>query len=158
MDRTEVKLNSLSNADWAGTQHQHLFAPAGLLRLVKTAEAGVIVGGLGCKLSRTGIHHLINRADIIVVAQLFDFFLGNACKPCYDIVRILNSLGLSQKFHGQLLFSGSHCLQGIFHLHQDSQLVNEPEINPGDVMDMLIGESAAQCLCNSPDAHIIHPG
>ena len=157
VDRTEVKLNSLSYTDWAGPQNEHLLSSAGLLSLVETAEAGIIVWCLGRKLGRAGVHHLVNRADIVVMAQLLDFFPGGSRKHCYYIVGILDSLGLCQKLCRQILFSCAHCLEGVLHLHQNGQLVNKPEIYFSDVVYLLIGESAAQRLCNSPDAHVIHP-
>ena len=157
VDRTEVKFNSLSNTDWAGTQNKHLPAPGGLLSLVETSETGIIVRCLGRKLSGAGVHHLINRADTVVIAQLFYILLGGSRKPSNYIVGILDSLGLCQKLCRQTLFSCAHCLEGVLHLHQNGQLVNKPEINFSDVVYLLIGESAAQRLCNSPDAHVIHP-
>ena len=44
----------------------------------------------------------------------------------------------------------------IFHLNQDCQLVDEPEVNLGDGMDFFIRNAAAQRFCDHPDTAVIY--
>ena len=152
----EVKLNALSNADGTGTQNQNLFAALCLLRLVEASKTGIIVRRLCRKLSRAGVNHLVSCADVIFIALFFDLFLGNAGQPCDHVVRELDPLGLFEKLCSQFRLSFTHCLQGIFHLHKDRQLVDKPHIDLGNGVDLFIRNASAQRFRNPPDPHVIH--
>ena len=114
---TEVKLNSLADADGAGAENQNLFASLRLLRLIDAAEAGVVIGRLRLELCGAGVHHLVGGPDVVVVALLLDLLLGNTCQAGNHIVRELDALGFCQKLGGELPLSGLHSLQNILHLH-----------------------------------------
>ena len=110
MYRTEVKLNSLSNADRTGAKNQYFLSSFCLFCLVEASKAGVVIWGLCCKLCCTGINHLISCADAIVITLLFDLFLGNAGKVGNYIIRELNALCFCKKFCSQLFLSFAYCL------------------------------------------------
>ena len=58
MNRTEVELDTLTNADRSGTENENLLLLCLALCLIFTSEAGVIVRSFSCKLGRAGIYHL----------------------------------------------------------------------------------------------------
>ena len=90
------------------------------------------------------------------MALLLDFFLGNSGKPCNHVIREFNPLGLCKKLRGQPGLAFPNRLKGLFHFHQDGKLVNEPQVNPCDFMDIFIGNASAQGLGNPPDPHVVH--
>ena len=89
---TEVELNTLSDTDRAGSKNEDFLLRIRLSRLILTSVHTVVIWSLCCKLSRTGIYHLVCCYDSVGITHLFDLFLGLACQSCDDIVRELDSL------------------------------------------------------------------
>ncbi len=49
------------------------------------------------------------------------------------------------------------CLQLLLHLHQDHQLVDEPTVDPGQLMDLLVGHAPPEGLRDHPDPPVVLP-
>ena len=80
-----------------------------------------------------------------------DLICSLPCQLSDHIIREFNPLGLSQQFLCQLLF-----FQSLLHFYQDSDLINKPDINFGNIMDSLIRNISSYRFCDTPDTHIIY--
>ena len=98
MHRTEVELDSLSDADRPGTKNKYLFPAACLLHFILTSVYGVIIWRSCRKLCRTGIYHLVGSGDSILVTHIVDLTLRIAGQSRDHIVRKFHSLGFFQCF------------------------------------------------------------
>ena len=147
----EVKLNTLTDTDGAGTENQYLFAVMGALCLILPTIYGIIVRCGRSKLSGTGIYHLISSGDTPVHTHLLDLFSGLTGQISDDVIREFHTFGFTQQVLCQLFV-----LQILLHLHQNGDLVDEPQIDTGDLMDRLVGDTFADSLGDSPDTHIIY--
>ena len=90
---TIVELDTLSDTDRTGTQYQDFLASGSLFCLTFAAEYGVVIRSGCCELCGTGIYHLVDCLDAVVVTHLLDFFFGLAGQSCDHIIRELDSLG-----------------------------------------------------------------
>ena len=43
----------------------------------------------------------------------------------------------------------------LLHLYQNCQLIDKPAVDLGNFINMIIGNAAAQCLCDHPDSAVI---
>ena len=95
MNAAVVELDALPDTDWAAADNHRLILRSGLslvLRFVGTVE----VGGGSVELGGTGIHHLVDGADIPAVAQ-FSYLLGESIgQCCHLLVGKSQSLCLAQ--------------------------------------------------------------
>ena len=148
---TIVELDTLSDTDRTGTQYQDFLASGGLLGFALAAEYGVIVRSRRCELCSTGVYHLVDSLNAVVIAHLLDLFLGLAGQSCDDVIRELDSLGFLQQIHCQGL-----CLQCMLHLGQNGDLVNEPQVDLGNVVDLFIADSLTDCFSDHIDSLVIH--
>ena len=150
----EVELDTLSDTDRSGTKYQDLLFIFGLDRFVLCliiAIYRIIVWCLCRKLCRTGIYHLICCTDAVLFTQLFDLGFCLACEICDDVVRELHSFCFQKKVFVQFLG-----LQSLLHLNKDCQLVDEPDIDLGDLVKFLLGNISSQGFCDLPDTAVIH--
>ena len=92
---TEVKLDTLTDTDRAGTKHKHFLLSACLHRLIFTSEYGVIIRCFSRKFRCTRINHLIGSYDTVVVAHLFDLIFCLSGQTCNDVVREFDPFCLS---------------------------------------------------------------
>ena len=154
MYRAEVKLNTLSNTDRAGAKYQDFFliwcGNCFILCSFITVYRIVIRSG-SSKFCGTGINHLVSGFDTSLCAESFDFLFCFACKAGDNVVRELHTFCFQKKLFGK--FSG---LQGIFHSNKDCQLVNEPDVDLGNVMKHGLRHTTADCFCNLPDSAVVH--
>ena len=121
MHTAVVEFDALADTVGAATDHHNLLAVR-RLRLALFLVSGVHVGGVGCKLSGTGIYPLVHRANAQVVAQLAQADFGNTQQPGQAGVREalalqaeqggLVDIGLAGGFQGLLFFDQ------VFNLHQ----------------------------------------
>ena len=149
--RAEVELDTLSDTDRAGTKYQNLFLVRCAFCFIFSAIYRVIIRCGGCKLSGTGIYHLVSCGDTVCFTHFFYRFFCLPVQFCNHIIREFHAFCFSQQIFVQ--FSG---LQRIFHLGQDRDLIDKPQIDLGDLMDLLLRNSNTDRLCNSPDSHIIY--
>ena len=148
---TEVKLNPLADTDGAGTQHQHFLPVTVALCLVLPAVYRIIIRCGRGKFRRAGIHHFVGGRDAVLPAEAADLLPAFPCQGSDHGIREFQPLGLPQKLLRQCFPA-----QGFFHLHQNRDFIDKPEINPRAPMDSLIGNIPAQGLGDTPDAHIVY--
>ena len=148
-----VKLDALTDTNGAGTKNENLLLSAGALCLALSAVNGVIVRGVRLELCRAGIYHLVDRANVVVVAKRCDLCFLLAGESRDDVIRELHTLCFLQK-RGRQLFS----LEGMLHLRQDCDLINKPKVDLGDLVNLFFRNALAQCLRNDPDSLVIHNG
>ena len=147
----EVKLDTLSDTDRAGTKNQYLFAVMSALCLIFSAIYGIIVRCGRSKLGGAGIYHLISSGDTPVHTHLLDLLGSLTCQISDHVIREFHTFGFTQQILCQLF-----ALEILLHFHQNGDLVDEPQINAGDLMDRLVGDTLANSLGDSPDTHIIY--
>ena len=147
MDRAVVELDALTDADGAGTKDQNLllFAFGGFLALDKGGSlvvlvvGGVEVGGAGGKLGGAGINHLV--AGVQLLGQ--NLHLSQTLD------------GLIHKAHllgGTVQLGAQHAVAAAqlqLHVGQILQLILEPPVNLGDVVDHVVGDTALQRLVHA---------
>ena len=146
----EVELDALADAYRAGAENQNLLLRLCLLRLVLAVVDAVVVRGLRRKLRSAGIDHLKARVNLEFRALCLDLGLGLAAERRNHVIRELKALRIAEQLLGQRS-SAELCL----HADQTVQLMDEPAINLGQREDIVVGEAAAQCLRDDPDAAIV---
>ena len=88
--RTEVELDTLSDADGAAAQNQYLLAVFCFYDFIFTAKYRVVIGCACLELCRAGIYHLVYSGDAVGVTELFNLLLRLAGQAGNDIVRELD--------------------------------------------------------------------
>ena len=78
MNRTEVKLNTLSDTDRSRTKNKNLLSSLRLFRLILASKNRIIIWCSCCKLCCTCINHLKGCCDAIVIAHLLYLILSLA--------------------------------------------------------------------------------
>ena len=148
---TIIEFNALADADRAGAKHQYLFGRMRFHGFILAAKAGIIIRG-GCfKFSRTGIHHFKYRRNAVFITHSLNFFLRKPGQSGDDRIRKFHALCLPQQFRVKRLL-----LQGVFHFHNNRQLINEPVIYHRDIMYRIIVHAFSQCFSNYIDSLVIH--
>ena len=85
------------------------------------------------------------------MTHIVDFSLIFSGQSCNNIIREFNTFCFFQKFRCEFL-----CLQSLFHLNKDCDLVDEPFVDLCDRMDLVIRDSFAECFCDHPDSAVIY--
>ena len=150
MHRAEVELDALADANRARAENQNLLLRLRLLRLVLAVVDAVVVRGLRRKLRGAGIDHLKAGVNAEFIALFLDLGLGLAAERRNHMVRELKALRLAEQFLGQRS-SAEFCL----HVDETVQLMNKPAVNLCLGKNIVVGEAAAQCLGDDPDAAIV---
>ncbi len=151
VDRTEIKLNSLADSDWSGTEYENLLSVSAGNRLILTAVNGVEVRSLRGKFRGAGINHFVCGGNSRLFAHLLNFCFGNRSVQLRDqVIRELHPLCLTQGLHVQ-----PAALQGVLHLYESGNLVDKPDINLCNGVNAVIRYAPPYCLRDSPDPHII---
>ena len=151
-----VELDSLSDPDRAGAKDKNLLAVRhALLCLIRIR--GIVdrieIRSLRLKLRGTGVYHLVARRDAVVIAHLRNFFLRNSGPAGNDAVRELHALCLFQKLLRQRFL-----LKLLLHADKIVDLIDEPLIHHGDLVNGLTGNALAKRFRNHPDSLVIHNG
>ena len=147
MNRAVVKLDALTDTNRAGTEDDNLFT-AGILscnklsRFVFIVIGGVEVRSFCLELSRTGINHLV--ACIPYCGQ---FLTG---EPGNGGIQIAHLLGADIFFQRQFAV-----FQFSIHPDEVHQLVEEPFVDHGYLMDMFNRESSLEAFIDSIDSLVI---
>ena len=148
---TIVELDTLSDTDRTGTQYQDFLASGGLLGFALAAEYRVLIRSGSCKLCGTGVYHLVDSLNAVVITHLLDLFLGLAGQSCDHVIWELDSLGFLQQINRQGL-----CLQRMLHLGQNGNLVDEPQVDLGNVVDLLLADALTDSFRNDINTLVIH--
>ena len=123
----------------------------GFVFCVRSAIYRVVIWCCGCKLSSTGIYHLVCGCDLVALTESLDVCLCSSAEVCDHVVREFHAFRLKKKFFCQRL--GPECL---FHLYQDRDLVDEPSVDLGDPVDVFLGNISADRFCDLPDTAVIY--
>ena len=95
MYATVVEFDTLTDTVRAAAE-DHDFVTVRWVGFALFFISGVHISGVGSKLCRTGIYHLISSYNAIVITQLFDFFFLFAGKSGNHIVRELDAFCLPE--------------------------------------------------------------
>ena len=102
-----------------------------LFRLILAAEYGIVVRCGRLELRRTGIYHLVCCHDTVSVAHIVDL-CPRSCRSVLAITLSGNSIRFAS-FNSSTV-SGS-LFRRLLHLNQDCQLIDEPLINLGNIVN-----------------------
>ena len=147
VDGSVVELDALSDADRAGAEHDDGF-PVGIVVLQKFQSLVFLVVGsveirsLRREFGGAGIHHFINREP-----GVGDLAPGNSLD---DLIQIAHAFGFQVQLVGQLSLG-----QLLFHLNQLYQLVEEPLVDLGYVVDIVYGNAPLQGLIDYEQALVV---
>ena len=92
VNRTIVKLYTLSYSDRSWTKNNYLFLFSCIFYFIHTVKAAIIIWSFWGKLCRTGINHLKRCRDAILITEIFNLFLSLSCPACNYIIRKFKSL------------------------------------------------------------------
>ena len=159
MDAAVVKLNALTNAVGATAQHHDLFIGSGFSftfsiahakGVAMTFVARIHVSGVGRELGGTGVHALVDRADVQFVAARAHDVLGGFQQLGQAAVREPFFLQRTQFFRRDGRQSGGFQLQlnldDLFDLHQ------EPGVDLGQGKHLVHAQAHGESITHVPNA------
>ena len=144
-----IEFDTLTDPVGATTDHHNLLAVAGV-RLALFLISGVHVGGIGGKLGGAGIHALVHRADIQIVAQLAQAHLGDAQQ--FGQAGVGEALALEAEQCGLVNIGLAGTLQRLLFLDQVLDLHQIPGIHVGMLVQVLHRHSSPEGVTDVPDA------
>ena len=116
--------------------------------LILQVVGGVVVGGECLELSGTGVNSLEDRANAQGVAYAAHHVLGGANDLGNLCIRETVTLGQLQGFGIQVVALG---VNHAGHLIQQHQLIQEPRVNLGGLVQLLHGGTGQQGLLHLVD-------
>ena len=136
MNRAVVELNALTDTDRTGAKYHNLLLAGCRLDLGFLIKGGVIIGRFCLKFCRTGINGLVYRHACqtahFLFGQTLNHLIGKAHLLCCQIQRLIQLLCL---------------LQCMLHVNDAHKAMEEPGVNPGNIMYFLNGhDTTAECL------------
>jgi len=149
MDAAVVELYALADTVWATAEHHDFVAVNGRVGFALVFISGVHVGGVGSEFRRAGIHALVDRVQVILVAQLADFRFAHASQLRQTRIGKAFTLELTQEVGveaGNTDFS-----HFLFQTHQLFNLHQEPAVDIGQVEHAINGEARAESVSDVPD-------
>ncbi|CCJ77186.1 hypothetical protein BN135_2250 [Cronobacter muytjensii 530] len=144
-----VELNALADTVRPAAQHHDFFTILVRVRLALFFISGVHVGGIGGEFRRAGIHTLIDRMQVVLLAQLADFRFTDA--------REFRKTRIGEAFtfeHPQEIgVQAVNALLGdlFFKAHQLFNLHQEPAVDVGQVENAVNGQARAESVSDVPD-------
>ena len=144
-----VEFDTLTDTVRAAAEHHDFFTVGRRIRFALFFISGVHVSGVGGELCRTGIHALINRVQVILVAQLADFCFTHAREFCQTRIGKAFAFQLAQEFSVQA--SDAHFRYFLFQTHQFFNLYQEPAVNVGQVKDAIYRQARTESIGDVPD-------
>ena len=144
-----VEFDTLTDTVRAAAEHHDFFTVGRRIRFALFFISGVHVSGVGGELCRTGIHALINRVQVILVAQLADFCFTHAREFCQTRVGKAFAFQLAQEVSVQA--SDTHFCDFLFQTHQLFNLYQEPAVNVGQVEHAVYRQARAESIGDIPD-------
>ena len=144
-----VEFDALANPVRATTDHHDLVAITGV-RLALFLIGGVHVGGVGGKLGGTGIHPLVDRTDVQIVAQLAQADFRDAQQ--LGQTGIGEALALEAEQRGLIDVSLAGRLQRLLFPDQILDLHQVPGINLGVLEHVIHGVTGPERIADVPDA------
>ena len=144
-----VKLNTLADTVRTAAEHHNLVA-IGRIRFALIFIGGVHIGGVGGKFRRAGIHTLVNRVQVILVAQLADLRFAHAGK--LRQTRVGKTFTFQQAQEVRVEAVNAQLRHFLFQTHQLFNLHQEPAVDIGQIEDAVNGEARAESVGDIPDA------
>ena len=144
-----VEFDTLTDTVRAAAEHHDFFTIGGRIRFALFFISGVHVSGVGGELCRTSIHALVNRVQVILVAQLADFCFTHAREFCQTRIGKAFAFQLAQEFSVQA--SDAHFCDFLFQTHQLFNLYQEPAVNVGQIKYTVYRQARAEGISDIPD-------
>src|SRR5690554_4682264 len=142
-----VEFDALADTVGAATDHHDLLAVR-RLRLALFLVSGVHVGGVGGKLSCTGIYPLVHRANAQVVAQLAQADFGNAQQ--LGQAGVGEALALQAEQGGLVDIGLAGGFQGLLFFDQVFNLHQVPGVHLGMTEHFVDGHAGAEGITDVP--------
>ena len=142
--RAVVKLDALTDADRAGAENDDGFAPA-VLRLGRGAVGAVEIRADGLELAAAGINHAEGGQHLEPLAQHADIRRLAADEARHRAVRHAHLFGGHQRVAIQR-GNAVHRAELLFHADDVLHLFEEPDVDLGDLVDVLHRHAAPQRL------------
>ena len=149
MDTGVVELDTLADPVGAGAEDEHRGVLAGR-DLALLVVAAVVVGRRGVELGRARVDRLEDRPHSECVTDAADDALRHTPQLGELGVTEAMPLGQPKQLGGQLIRRGHR----FGDLVDQLDLVEEPRVDPGRVVDLLDGQPPAQCLLDEDDAPV----
>ena len=144
MHRAVVKLDALTDADRAGAENDDGFAPA-VLRLGRGAVGAVEIRADGLELAAAGIDHAEGGQHLEPLAQHADIRRLAADEARHRAVRHAHLFGGHQRVAIQR-GDAVHRAELLLHADDVLHLFEEPDVDLGDLVDVLHRHAAPQRL------------
>ncbi|SAA12983.1 Uncharacterised protein [Enterobacter hormaechei] len=149
MHAAVVELNALADTVWTAAQHHNLVAVDGRVRLALVFIGGVHVRGIGRELCRTGVHALVNRVQVILVAQLADLRFTYARQ--FSQTRIGEAFTLQHAQEVCVQAVDAQLCHFLFQTHQLFNLHQEPAVDVSQVKYAVDREARTEGIGDVPD-------
>ncbi len=147
-----VEFDALADAVGAATQDHHLGTVGGpgfVFRFV----GGIVIGSVGFKFGRTGIHQFVDRFDAVSEALLPHRFLVHAAERCQSDIREAPRLGETESLGIVEERPGFGRLANVlFHVEQLFEVIEKPRINGGQMVDFSNGQPQLQGFTDLKEA------
>ena len=140
MDRRIVKLDSLPDSDRTRAQHEDRFL-AGFDRFIFKAIGGVEIRRRRLELSCTGIHHLVNRHNLLLLSD--ETYLLGCHIPQVSNLSIRKAILLGFFKHRAISNMTGQLLLNFVNMEQ---LIQEKDINFGQLRNFIRTVTTANSL------------
>ena len=144
-----VKFDTLADTVRAAAEDHDFIAVNGRVRFTLVFIGGVHIGGIGGEFRRAGIHTLVDRVQVVLVAQLADFAFTNARQFGQTRVGKAFALQLAQEVRRQT--GDAEVSHFLFQTDQLFNLYQEPAVDVGQVEDAVHGQPRAERIGDVPD-------
>ena len=124
-----VEFDALADADRAGTEHDDLLFPADD-RLVFFLVGRVEIGHVGGEFAGAGVDHLVDREDVVLLAQTVHFVLRKAPQLTDVLVAETHALGSAERLDVHRV-----CADDVFELDDVLELLQEEHVDLRLVVD-----------------------
>ena len=149
MDRAVVEFDTLTDADWAGTEDDDALL-AQRLDFVFVGIARIVIRRSGFKFGSARIDHLEGRRNAVVEAELADFVFRLVGEAGDDGIRHAVAFSQADVIDRQVV-----ALQVEFQVDDVLDLMEEPQVIARDVMNLFFADAEAQGLSDDEEPFII---
>ena len=144
-----VKFDTLADTVRAAAEDHDFIAVNGRVGLTLFFISGVHVGGIGGEFGGAGVHALVDRMQVILVAQLANFRFPHARQ--FRQTRIGKAFTLQGTQEVGVEAVDAHFHHFLFQTHQLFNLHQEPAVDIGQVEDAVYREAGAEGIRDVPD-------
>ena len=144
-----VEFDTLPDTVRAAAEDHDFIAVNGRVGLTLFFISGVHVGGIGSKFRSAGVHALVDRVQVILVAQLADFRFPHARQLRQTRIGKAFTLQGAQEVSVEAV--DAHFRHFLFQTDQLFNLYQEPAVDVGQVEDAVNREARAERVSDIPD-------